>query len=233
MPTVRYAIYYTPPPFSRLAVFGASILGYDCYEGMEVAQVAPDGIDPVLLALMTAEPKRYGFHATIVAPFALGRYSEAELAEELATFARTYAPVLVGQLVVGRLASFAVLRPAVERDGISRFAEQCLEAFDRFRGPLSELDRARRTGASLTARQRALTERWGYPYVLDQYRFHMTLAGPVPDAQMDDVVSSLSEAYAELANDHFEIDALSLLRQDGRDQRFRVIQRYRLCGRRR
>ena len=36
MSSRRYAIYYTPPPFSALARFGAGVIGYDCFEGKEV-----------------------------------------------------------------------------------------------------------------------------------------------------------------------------------------------------
>jgi putative phosphonate metabolism protein len=229
--TPRYAIYYTPPRLSRLAQFGAHILGYDCYLGADVAHSALDDIDPAALALITEQPRRYGFHATIVAPFALNEQSEADLAEELLVFSRARAPVSVGALVISTISRFVALVPAVEPRGISELADDCLRAFDRYRAPLSQSDRDRRSlGGALTSHQLSLMDRWGYPYVLDEFRFHMTLAGPLPEHRMDAVKASLSHAYEELAHTNHEIDALSLMRQDDRDQPFKVIDRCRLCG---
>jgi hypothetical protein len=75
----RYIIYYTPPPFSALARFGAGVLGYDCFAAAEVAQAALDGVDASVLKLMTVDPRRYGFHAPIVAPFRLGGFFLADV----------------------------------------------------------------------------------------------------------------------------------------------------------
>lgn len=226
----RYAIYYTPPPFSRLAGFGAGILGYDCFHGADVPHPALTGIEREILALMTVEPRRYGFHATIVAPFILERYSEAELGEAIAAFARVHAPVPFGSLAVDTMGPFIVLAAARETGGIAKLAEHCLKAFDGYREPISAADRERRLLGGLTPRQIALMDRWGYPYVLDEFRFHMTLAGPVPAEQIETFKASLVQAYRALARHTFEVDALSLMRQDDRHQRFNVISRYRLRG---
>jgi hypothetical protein len=37
--------------------------------------------------------------------------------------------------------------------------------------------------APLSERQRALLIEWGYPYVFDEFRFHMTLSSSLADAQ--------------------------------------------------
>ena len=71
-------------------------------------------------------------------------------------------------------------------------------------------------------------DRWGYPYVLDQFRYHMTLAGPVPEDQRAAVRDALWLAYRERASSVVEIDALSVMRQDEPGGRFRVLRRCRL-----
>ena len=67
----RYAIYYVPDADSALSRFGAEILGYDPFTGNDVLvpgdliMQAPDW--PALIK----DPRKYGFHATLKAPFPL------------------------------------------------------------------------------------------------------------------------------------------------------------------
>lgn len=224
----RYAIYYTPPPFSALAKFGASVLGYDCFEGQDVPFGAFPGLEEPILKLVTVEPKRYGFHATIVAPFYLGRYDEADLVAAAEKFAAETLPVAVGGMDMRLYKSFVVLVPRDDCPALSQFAAECLRAIHPYAAPLSNGERERRTSAGLTPAQIALLDRWGYPYVLDQFQFHMTLAGPVPDELRNQVRDRLWAAYQEHASSVLEIDAISVLRQDDPAARFRILRRCRL-----
>lgn len=228
MAASRYAIYYTPPPFSPLARFGAGVLGYDCFEGADVPHEAIEGIDAPLLKLMTVEPRRYGFHATIVAPFHLNHRAEGDLVAAAEDHAARTWPVPVGALVMTLIKSFVVLVPGEDCPAVSLFAAECLKTFHPFCAPLTASDRERRMVAGLTAAQTELLDRWGYPYVLDQYRFHMTLAGPVPEDQRAKIRDLLWKAYRERASSVAEIDAISVMRQDEPGARFRVLRRCRL-----
>jgi hypothetical protein len=174
----RYAIYYTPPPSSRLASFAAGVIGYDAFEAVEVRFAALAGIDPRVQQLMTVDPRRYGFHATIVAPFYLREHSrEEELIAAADNFASMTPLARIGSLTIAVLGDFIALVPVGSNAEISRLAASCLEAFDPYRAPLSAADRERRSRAGLTPRQIELMDRWGYPFVLDEFRFHMTLTG--------------------------------------------------------
>jgi putative phosphonate metabolism protein len=233
MSTARYAIYFTPTPDSPLAAFGASVIGYDCFERAEVAHRPIDGIDPSVLALATVEPRRYGFHATLVAPFRLAAGTDGDaLAAAFSAFAASRPPVAAGPLRVAAIGGFIALVLAEPYPEIEEFAGACVEAFDRFRAPLDDADRARRIAAGLSARQTELLERWGYPYVLDEFRFHMTLTGPIPDNERPAFKASLVKAYNGFSRDHLELGAISLMRQDDRASRFYVVARQRLTGRR-
>ena len=233
MSTARYAIYFTPPPDSPLARFGAGVLGYDCFERAEVPHRAIDGIDPALLALATVEPRRYGFHATLVAPFRLAPGIDGdELVKAFSAFAASRTPVAAGQLRVAAIGSFVALIPVEPYPAIEDFAGACVEAFDRFRAPPTETDRARRLASGLSARQAELMERWGYAYVYDEFRFHMTLTGPIADDERPAYLASLVKAYEGLSPDHLELGAISLMRQDDSSSRFHVVARQRLTGRR-
>jgi len=233
MSTARYAIYFTPPPDSPLARFGAGVLGYDCFERADVPHRSIDGLDPALLALATVDPRRYGFHATLVAPFRLApAIEEDEIATAFAALAASRAPVMAGPLHVVAMGRFVVLVPAEPYPQIEALADACVAAFDRLRAPLTDTDRARRVAAGLTPRQTELLERWGYPYVLDEFRFHMTLAGPVADGERETFTASLANAFDGLSGDHLELGAVSLMRQDDAASAFYVLARQRLTGRR-
>jgi putative phosphonate metabolism protein len=231
MSTARYAIYFTPPPDSPLARFGARVLGYDCFERADVPHRPIDGLDPAVLALATVEPRRYGFHATLVAPFRLAPGIDGDaLTTAFSALAASHAPVMAGPLRVAAMDRFVVLVPGEPYPEIEALADACVAAFDRFRAPLTDADRARRLAAGLTARQTELLERWGYPYVLDQFRFHMTLAGPIADGEREAIAASLAKAFDGLARDHLELGAISLMRQDDTAGAFYVVARQRLTG---
>jgi putative phosphonate metabolism protein len=222
----RFAIYFTPVPGSALARFGADVLGYDCDAGAPVARRKLDGIETAEAAAATAEPARYGFHGTLTAPFELapGR-SVDELEQALAAFARGRAPVSLGRLKVAGIGAFTALVPAGPEDAVRTFAGDCVTAFDGFRAALSAHDRERRLTSRLSPRQAELLERWGYPYVFSEYRFHMTLTGRLPTHEQARWQAALTAAFAPLAQTPVEIDAVALVRQEDRDAPFRVIAR--------
>jgi putative phosphonate metabolism protein len=231
MSQARFAAYFTPAPGSRLARFGAEILGYDCDAGATVPQRRLDRIDPAAAAQAAAEPARYGFHGTLMAPFALapGRSVDA-LTTALDAFAASRAPVSLGRLKVAPIGGFMALVPAGPQDAVAALAADCLSALDGFSAPLAQRDRERRLAAGLTQRQVELLDRWGYPYVREEFRFHMTLTGRLPPDARAPWQAALAAAFAPLADAPVALDAVSLLRQDDRGARFRVMARRPLQG---
>jgi putative phosphonate metabolism protein len=227
MTAPRYAIYFTPPPGSALARFGSSVLGYDCDTGQDISHTAVPGIAAAEVASATREPRRYGFHATLAAPFHLAaEQTEADLATALETFAQAHVPIQLGDLVVGLIAGFVALKPSLL--DCAAFAADCVRAFDAFRAPLSAAERERRRPSRLTPRQIEYLDRWGYPYVFDEFRFHMTLTGPLPAGAREPWRAALQQLFAAQKAGPALIDAVSLVRQDDGDARFRVIRRAHL-----
>jgi putative phosphonate metabolism protein len=229
---MRYALYYTPPPGSALDRFGAAAIGYDAATGEDVAPLALDGIDPARLREATADPRTYGFHATLKAPFRLrsGRTAE-ELAAALEAFAATTPPVALGRLVPAALGRFLALVPAEPSTALQLLAAECVAAFDGFRAPLTPEDRAKRLKSPLGPRRTALLDRWGYPHVFEAFRFHMTLTGQLADAdERARWLAAVEQAFAPLAAETVTLDAVSLLAQEGPGSRFRLLRRFSLTG---
>jgi putative phosphonate metabolism protein len=217
----RYAIYYAAEPGSALTRFGASLLGYDAYSGEELP--FPDGVPPDWREL-TQDPRKYGFHATLKAPMALapGR-TEAQLVGACELFADAARPVPLIRPVVDSISGFIAVIPSQPSPELERLAADCTRAFDFFRAPLTPEDRARRKPDRLTAKQCEYLDRWGYPYVMEQFRFHMTLTTRLSTERRDGVMAMLRERFAAIGLPTLEIDRIALFRQDDAALRFKII----------
>jgi putative phosphonate metabolism protein len=226
----RYAIYFTPRPLSPLARFGAAVIGYDSSGGTEAPHLHLNGIAPAELVTATEAPRRYGFHATLVAPFHLEGGNENRLLEAVEEFCSQIEAVEAGPLQLRMLGQFIALRPSGGEEQFSKLASRCVEFFDPFRAPLGAQDLARRTNGPLSPRQRAYLDRWGYPYVFEEFRFHMTLTGALDERDQARFFRALSKAYRPLAAHALELDALSLMRQRDSSLRFEVVARRMLRG---
>jgi hypothetical protein len=95
--------------------------------------------------------------------------------------------------------------------------------FDTFRAPLTAEDRARRNPSKLTPRQRGYLDRWGYPYVMEDFRFHMTLTGRLDAERREPVIAMLRSNFAESGLRTLAIDRIALFRQNDAGSRFRII----------
>jgi putative phosphonate metabolism protein len=224
----RYAVYYAPAAESTLWRFGSATLGYDALTVEDLPFAVPPGCDPALWPGFTEEPRRYGFHATLKAPFEL---ADGRSEEQLRAFARNYAAgldtVTLAGLSVTALGSFIALTPSEPSDALQRFAFSAVQAFEPFRAPLAGADKARRLRSPLTPAQHAYLEAYGYPYVGDAFRFHMTLTGSLPSEQAGPVKRALEAAFAAVfPAAPVRIDRFALFRQDSRAGRFRLIDSY-------
>ena len=173
----RYAIYFVPAADSALYRFGAAMLGYDCYTGNDVGFPDPLPMEHAAWRDLTGEPRRYGFHATLKAPFQLANGGdETELVDAFQHFSRSIEAVPIFEPIVATLQGFVAIVPSAANPAIDRLAAACVTSFDRFRAPLSAHDRDRRT-IGLSERQTGNLDRWGYPFVFDDFRLHLTLTG--------------------------------------------------------
>jgi len=225
MSGVRYAIFFVPPPDSALYRFGAATLGYDAYSGDDVPSLSGADVSAAEWRELTAEPRRYGFHATLKAPFRLrGEYAESDLIDELARFADRCTSPPAFAASVRLLGGFAALVPSTAVPALNLLADNCVRDFDRFREPLTEAERSRRLAQKLTPRQVAHLDRWGYPYALEDFRFHMTLTGRLPAVQVNPALKLLHETLKRRPVPAMvAVEAVTLLRQDRPDAAFRVI----------
>ena len=221
----RLAVYYAPRPgaFSDLA---AEWLGWDAVQGMPVPQPELAGIP--FPAILTAEARRYGFHGTLRAPFRLADgISKDQAGAQVASLAARLAPVECEGLVVENLQGFLALTPVGCEAALLELAAAVVEGTNDLRAPLTEAEVARRRPDSLTPRQRSLLKEWGYPYVMEEFRFHLTLTDRLPDP--GPAMEALAAHFVPVLPRPFRIEDLCLFGEDAAG-RFHLLHRYALTG---
>ncbi len=224
----RYALYYAPPE-GALADFTARWLGWDAAAGCARAHPELAGL-ALPVAELTAAPRKYGFHGTLKAPFRLADgMGEPSLRSACAWVARRLSPVSLPGLRLARLGGFLALVPEGDAAPLAALAAEVVTALDAFRAPPDAAEIARRNPEKLTEAQRELMARWGYPYVLGEFRFHLTLTGNLPPETAAQVQAALEPQLAPLLPRPFEITDICLF-GEAEDGNFRLLQRYPLGG---
>ncbi len=179
---VRHAIYFVPPAGHALWAAGQ-------------AWLQPQRPH-------TAAPRRYGFHATLKPPMRLADgVDDAVLHQRVAALAARLAPFDMPALQVGWLGAFLALRPVQPvppEHPLQALADACVTQLDDLRAPPTAAELARRQPQHLGPRQRELLQRYAYPHVLDEWRFHMTLTDPLAE-----LGNEAAHAVAMQAREHF------------------------------
>jgi hypothetical protein len=225
----RYAIYFTPQPGTALAAFGRSWFGR-ANDGITLQAFSDAGLSGTSFAKIAAAPGRYtGLHALFRAPFALrdGTGPEA-LKSRLITFAARRKPVETGPLTLSRAGRFLVLRPVEATPALEWLAAQCVGAFEDFAAPPSDTEREEHASPHLSDYQRLLLESFGDPFVLSEYRFAITLTGPLDAAHLERVAQALWPVLEEICASGVTVDGLSLFGDSGGRTPMRLVGRYRL-----
>jgi phosphonate metabolism protein PhnN/1,5-bisphosphokinase (PRPP-forming) len=219
--TARYALYFAPATRSAWWTAGCNWLGRDAEAGADCLQPPVAGMPPDISREITAEPRRYGFHATLKAPFRLSEgFSEAHLLAMAQAFAAEQQAVRIDSIGIHTLNNFLALQTTDRgsQERINALAMRCVSYFDLLRAAPSAAELSKRLAAGLSPRQAALTARWGYPYTEEEFRFHMTLTGALTSLHEDaDAIAAIGAAagacFAEALATPLTIDGLAIFKE--------------------
>ncbi len=223
----RYAIYYAPEPGSALDTFGQTWLGHRGPEALAAAIGSAGGIAPQRIAQLTESPRRYGFHGTLKPPFELNPSNSPEgLIAAARVFARGLTAIDLPPLELAVIGKFIALTPIAESAALERLAAACVRAFEGYRTPLSKDQEEDYKLNKLTVHQEQMLEHWGYPYVMEEFRFHISLTDRIDDDGERQSVMDLLTALAQPVLPHpIRIRDLVVFAQDGLGLPMRPLER--------
>lgn len=228
--TMRYAIYFTPPADHPLVVAAEAWLGRSVF-GRDAEPRDIGGIKAQERAPLVASPARYGFHGTLKAPFRLREgEDESSLVAALDAYCAKRSPLPALPLAVASLDGFLALTPAAPADALVDLAGEVVRHFDRFRAPLGEADLARRKPERLTPPLRANLEAWGYPYIFDAFRFHMTLTERLGAEDAARVLPVLVAHFGDMLAEPVAMDRLALYVETAAGVPFTCLHEATLAG---
>lgn len=222
----RLALYWAPELADPLHAAASAWLGRDAETGATIPQAPLGGLD---MAEITADARRYGFHATLKPPFRLSTsYAEARAAA-MHLAARTR-PFALPPLRVASLDGFLALREVTRCPALHDFADDCVRSLDPHRAPPTEAEIARRRPERLSERERAHLGQWGYPHVFEAWHFHLTLSRRLTAEEMAVVRPAAEAALGPAAGRMRHVRQLCLFTQAAPDAPFLIAERLPLLG---
>jgi hypothetical protein len=220
---MRAALYWVPALNDPLFALGSAWLGRDAETGAAVKQPDIRGI-----ADITAAASRYGLHATLRPPMRLATGWE-EFCEAAHGVAASCTAFALPPLEVFTIGGFIALRESVPCPPLRVLADRCVEATERHRLRPRAEELARRRAAGLTPRQDALLESFGYPYVFDEWFFHITLTRRLTTEEMAWMRPLVEAHFAPVLAGPRMVEDVCICTQDDGD--FLIAERIAFRGR--
>ncbi|WP_033068169.1 DUF1045 domain-containing protein [Thalassospira australica] len=227
----RYAIYYAPPAQSDLGLVGNGWLARDPASVDALPRPDTIGLTKDEITAATSSPARYGFHGTLKPPFSLrdGK-TRSKLESAVAELSTQTAPVSCGPLMLKSIGRFLALVPTDPLRPLETLAASLVRELDGFRRPEDETAMNKRRAVGLTARQEENLMAWGYPYVMEEFRFHLTLTNKLDEDQLARFEKALAPIVAPVCRQSFVINDICLFGDPGGGKPFRILQRFELEG---
>lgn len=230
--TSRYGIYFCPRQESPLFALGSQWLGRDALTGKDIDPELTNGLGRDEWRRATGSPRRYGFHATLKPPFRLAQGAAFDqLRTSVHTFAARHASFKAPPLQVGTLGHFLALTLADASQEFSHLADACVTEFDNFRAPATEHEIALRVRDSMPQREREHVFRWGYPYVFDTWKFHMSLTGSLAAELLPYMERILKQRFASVCGQPFVVDSICIFHEPSPGSPFLLVDRAKLGSR--
>jgi len=223
----RYAIYFAPSPETLLWRAGCAWLGRDPHRDVPLNRPPVPGYSLQRLRLLTSSPALYGLHATLKAPFRLAEgHTPESLRNVLGRFAAQRSPITMPPLEVTELSRFLALCPVERCEALHALADDCVTVFDEFRRAPDAEELARRRATRLSPLEDALLQQYGYPYVLEAYRFHITLTERLDPADARTLRPWLSDFLSGALREPVVVDTICLFMQESPGTAFRLTDRF-------
>ena len=205
---------------------GSSWLGWDTISGQPASQ--PEAGSAVKIQEITDAPRKYGLHATIKAPFRLANnVTVLELEQQFKILCGSIKPI-VFNLKLSELSGFFALTPTVKNTELRELHTKVVCELDEFRAPPTKDELIKRRRNQLTAEQDQNLIKWGYPYIFEDFYFHITLTGKIPEDFRNKVKDEIENFFQPVLQQKINLSELALV-GEAKDGNFYVIRQMPLA----
>ena len=225
----RYAVYFCPPPSHPLTQAAEEWLGYSAWRQEDVERADDFPLPQDHISELTAKPAVYGFHATLKAPMRLAEDCTPEtLSQAVDECAGLLESVTIDVLTLRWIGSFLALVPSENSIELQKLSGVVVSQLDSMRAPLTDADIQKRNPSKLTTNQLRHLHQWGYPYVGDEFRFHMTLTGPVSQPDQPQVEKAARRHFGDLIDQPIYVYQLVISKQLDPQSPFKCLSTHQL-----
>lgn len=231
----RVAIYFLPKKNSSLENFGKNLLGRDINKKRKISLTRRQKyfinrrftyFDE--LKDYCEKPAKYGFHATLKAPFRLKRNVKTkDFYDVISHIAAQHSRFKIKGLKIVYRKKFTFITSRKEIKSLINLENDLVKHLDTFRAELNKTEIKKRNPDSLTFKQNKYLKEWGYPFVLDQFKFHMTLMNQNNNKLSNKQKLELEKLIYKISNNLLEFNEISLLGEN-KNGYFEEIKRFKL-----
>ncbi len=210
----RVAVYYAPALEDPLWAASCAWLGRDPERSVVCGQPPVEGIYAA-----TSSPRRYGPHATLKPPMQLrGCYDD--FVADVARLAASLEVLLLPPLAAVYWHHFLALCPVEPSAQLNFLAARCVTELDHHRLPEDAAAQSKRA-IGRSPRQLENLALWGYPLVLDDWQFHITLSNAGAAA----LLAPATEFFAPALAQPRLFNSLAIFCEDEPGAKFRLAAR--------
>lgn len=225
----RYAIYYVPEQSDALLQLADDWFGRSTLTGKPTKRPNIPGLSSKKIQSITKTAARYGFHGTLKAPFRLARSAtERKFLEAVAALASDLDAARAIKMSLDYSSGFIAIRPSEEDHALRGIGDLCVIALDIFRAPVNTLERMARIQPKLSQEEAQFLLLWGYPYIFNRFRFHMTLTDPILSREKNKIYTILKDYFETALSAPLNIESICVCGDPGNGQSFDVLQRFSL-----
>lgn len=229
--TERFAIFYAPDRSSSLWRKSAEWLGWDAAAQTFLKQPDFKKIPSAEFVEATKSPRRYGFHATLKPPMRLAAGVNLDRLQAVArALSAKLAAAPIGRLEVKLIDGFLALVPQKQKKPLTQLAADCVDYFEPMRAPLEVEERLVRMSAGLNDAQIQMLDQYGYPYVKDQFRMHLSLTGRLEPSQQQVFASAAEKWFGPTLEEDYALNAISVYHEPEAGKPFVRLADFALFG---
>lgn len=223
----RYALSYVPEQGTPLAELGRTWLGHDIDSSVFIDQPDVPGITPERLEELTHWRRSEGMHGVLKPSFQLRSTASIEsLLDTVRLFCRCQEPVHIPQMEVNVIGKFLALTPTIPSRQLVALASECVRVFEGFRQPILINMDDRYRNDKLTVYQKRMLKHWGYPYVMEEFRFFIPMTDRIEDdAEREEITKAVTSISKPGIGETVHIRELTVLGQDSRQEPMRIVER--------